>query len=72
MSEKQPDLRQGFADDKDLSQEVSPDHHHVANPEDPAAPSKEVTSKRQSLSDLFTIFAAGAALISDGYQNSLM
>ena len=39
---------------------------------DPAAPSAEVTSKRQSLSDLFTIFCAGAALISDGYQNNLM
>lgn len=44
----------------------------VADPADPAAPSKEVSSKRQSLSDLFTIFCAGAALISDGYQNSLM
>ncbi|CAG8908503.1 unnamed protein product [Penicillium egyptiacum] len=28
--------------------------------------------KRQSLSDLFTIFASGFALISDGYQNNLM
>ncbi|PNP49485.1 hypothetical protein THARTR1_09807 [Trichoderma harzianum] len=28
--------------------------------------------KRQSLSDVFTIIAAGAALISDGYQNNLM
>ncbi|KAJ4865179.1 sugar transporter domain-containing protein [Trichoderma breve] len=28
--------------------------------------------KRQSLSDIFTIIAAGAALISDGYQNNLM
>ena len=40
--------------------------------EDPAAPSTEVSSKRQSLSDLFTIFCAGFALISDGYQNNLM
>ncbi|GAB7345894.1 hypothetical protein MBLNU457_4134t2 [Dothideomycetes sp. NU457] len=39
---------------------------------DPAAPSKEVTSRRQRLSDLFTIFCAGFALISDGYQNNLM
>ena len=45
---------------------------NVPNPVDPAAPSKEVSSKKQSLSDLFTIFCAGAALISDGYQNSLM
>ncbi|CAD6590369.1 MAG: Plasma membrane permease, mediates uptake of glycerophosphoinositol and glycerophosphocholine [Alectoria sarmentosa] len=40
--------------------------------EDPTAPSKEISSKRQSLSDLFTIFCSGFALISDGYQNNLM
>ncbi|KAL9068108.1 MAG: hypothetical protein Q9161_006461 [Pseudevernia consocians] len=40
--------------------------------DDPAAPSKDVSSKRQSLSDLFTIFCSGFALISDGYQNNLM
>lgn len=39
---------------------------------DPDAPSPEVSSKKQSLSDLFTIICAGAALISDGYQNNLM
>ncbi|KAJ5212217.1 Glycerophosphoinositol permease 1 [Penicillium cinerascens] len=32
----------------------------------------EVSRKQQSLSDLFTIFASGFALISDGYQNNLM
>ncbi|KAJ5724181.1 hypothetical protein N7488_002216 [Penicillium malachiteum] len=32
----------------------------------------EVSPKRQSLSDLFTIFSSGFALISDGYQNNLM
>ncbi|CAG8921098.1 unnamed protein product [Penicillium salamii] len=32
----------------------------------------ETSKKRQSLSDLFTIFASGFALISDGYQNNLM
>jgi hypothetical protein len=42
------------------------------NPEDPAAPSKEVSSKRQRISDLVTIIAAGAGLASDGYQNNLM
>ncbi|CAK7225838.1 Plasma membrane permease, mediates uptake of glycerophosphoinositol and glycerophosphocholine [Sporothrix curviconia] len=31
-----------------------------------------VSTKKQSLSDLFTIICAGAALISDGYQNNLM
>lgn len=39
---------------------------------DPDAPSREVSSMRQRLSNIFTIFAAGAALISDGYQNNLM
>ncbi|KAL2216608.1 major facilitator superfamily domain-containing protein [Thermoascus aurantiacus ATCC 26904] len=42
----------------------------VAAPD--AGPSAEVSRKRQSLSDLFTIFASGFALISDGYQNNLM
>lgn len=42
------------------------------DPSDPQAPSKEVSSARQRLSDLFTIFCAGFALISDGYQNNLM
>jgi hypothetical protein len=36
------------------------------------ANSELVTTKRQSLSDIFTIFCAGFALLSDGYQNSLM
>ncbi|KAJ5094578.1 Glycerophosphoinositol permease 1 [Penicillium angulare] len=31
-----------------------------------------VSQKRQSLSNIFTIFATGFALISDGYQNNLM
>jgi MFS family permease len=55
---------------------------------DPNAPSTKVSSKRQSLSDIFTIvrflcpthinhtntpqLAAGAALISDGYFNNTM
>ncbi|KAL1985658.1 hypothetical protein VTN96DRAFT_7525 [Rasamsonia emersonii] len=40
--------------------------------DDDAGPSGTVSKSRQSLSDLFTIFAAGFALISDGYQNNLM
>ncbi|RYC56466.1 hypothetical protein CHU98_g9745 [Xylaria longipes] len=44
----------------------------VANLDDPEAPSAEVSSKTQRMSDLFTIFCAGFALISDGYQNNLM
>ncbi|QKX62814.1 uncharacterized protein TRUGW13939_09979 [Talaromyces rugulosus] len=35
-------------------------------------PSALVSRSRQSLSDFFTIFASGFALISDGYQNNLM
>jgi hypothetical protein len=31
-----------------------------------------VSKKKQSISDIFTIICAGFALISDGYQNSLM
>jgi hypothetical protein len=31
-----------------------------------------VSKKKQSMSDIFTIICAGFALISDGYQNSLM
>ncbi|PNY25652.1 metabolite transport protein GIT1 [Tolypocladium capitatum] len=37
-----------------------------------AAEVGEVLRKRQSLSDIFTIFCSGFALISDGYQNNLM
>lgn len=40
--------------------------------DDPAAPSQNVSSTRQRISDLFTILCAGCALISDGYANSLM
>ena len=40
--------------------------------DDPDAPSREVSSTRQRVSDLWTILCAGCALISDGYANSLM
>ncbi|QQK41450.1 Major facilitator superfamily, general substrate transporter [Penicillium digitatum] len=36
------------------------------------AHSSGMSLKQQSLSDLFTIFASGFALISDGYQNNMM
>jgi hypothetical protein len=42
------------------------------NPDDPEAPSRQVSSTRQRISDIFTIICAGFALISDGYQNNLM
>ena len=55
------------------------DGRHVIRPgsesppaDDPAAPSHNVSSTRQRISDLFTILCAGCALISDGYANSLM
>ena len=50
-------------------------HHPGAIPvpeDDPAAPSRQVSSRRQRISDLWTILCAGCALISDGYANSLM
>ena len=49
-----------------------PDEGTISNPEDFRAPSREVSSARQRLSDVFTIACAGFALISDGYQNNLM
>lgn len=61
-----------MAQDLTPTKEISPVERDVPNPEDPAAPSKEVSSKRQSLSDIFTVWCAGFALISDGYQNNLM
>ncbi|CAK7562322.1 MAG: Plasma membrane permease, mediates uptake of glycerophosphoinositol and glycerophosphocholine [Sporothrix epigloea] len=51
----------------DEKQVVSTGGHDVESIEVPLA-----SSKKQSLSDLFTIMCAGAALISDGYQNNLM
>lgn len=39
---------------------------------DPDAPSQVTSSRRQRMSDLWTILCAGCALISDGYANSLM
>lgn len=45
---------------------VSPDAVTAVDSKDPAAPSAQVTGKRQKLSDLFTIIAAGAGLASDG------
>lgn len=55
------------------------DGRHVIHPgtkpvpeDDPSAPSQTVSSRKQRLSDLFTILCAGCALISDGYANSLM
>ena len=59
-------------DDEGVAEGVRPLPMGIANPEDPAAPSMQVSSSRQRLSDIFTIFCAGFALISDGYQNNLM
>ncbi|KAI9668220.1 MAG: Plasma membrane permease, mediates uptake of glycerophosphoinositol and glycerophosphocholine [Bathelium mastoideum] len=68
-------MEKPIAEDHITSKEmndVPPNSKPVADPEDPQAPSKEVSSKRQRLSDIFTIACAGFALISDGYQNNLM
>lgn len=40
--------------------------------DDPDAPSYAVSSRKQRMSDIFTIICSGCALISDGYANSLM
>ncbi|RDW61446.1 MFS general substrate transporter-60 [Coleophoma crateriformis] len=40
--------------------------------DDPAAPSAQVSSRRQRASDIFTIICAGCALASDGYFNNVM
>lgn len=62
----------GIAENGISEQEDGPKHVRagsVAVPaDDPTAPSMQVSSVRQRLSDFFTIFAAGFALISDGYQ----
>lgn len=68
MAEKIADMKTS----DDVSPTVLGDAEKAPPKTDPQAPSATVSSKRQSISDLFTIFAAGAALISDGYQNSLM
>ncbi|MCJ1412142.1 Plasma membrane permease, mediates uptake of glycerophosphoinositol and glycerophosphocholine [Ptychographa xylographoides] len=44
----------------------------IAVPEDPEAPSKVVSSARQRMSDMFTIFCAGFALISDGTMTNVL
>ena len=72
MDKKAMDKYEIASDNDVASKDRSPDGAFVSNAEDPAAPSREVSSKKQSLSDIFTIFCAGAALVSDGYQNNLM
>ncbi|KAF7896691.1 uncharacterized protein EAF01_009094 [Botrytis porri] len=57
--------------EKEPSVEVAPS----SNKNHPATPPSEETypkTSKQSLSDKFTIFAAGAALVSDGYFNNIM
>ncbi|KIV98135.1 hypothetical protein PV10_01815 [Exophiala mesophila] len=66
--------------DQDPNQELEfiDGRHHIhpgskPTPEDdPSAPSQYVGSRRQRVSDLWTILCSGCALISDGYANSLM
>jgi len=68
----EPGLTTTFTGLKTVNPVTVPVTSNDPNPSDPAAPSKDVSSSRQRFSDLFTIFCAGFALISDGYQNSLM
>ena len=47
--------------------------HFIPGDDEPAlAQAGAVPSRKQRISDLFTILCAGCALISDGYANSLM
>ncbi|PMD39261.1 MFS general substrate transporter [Hyaloscypha variabilis F] len=54
------------------SDEIKDGAIQTVGSQDPEAPSAEVSGQKQSLSDKFTIFASGAALVSDGYFNNLM
>ena len=58
--------------EKEVPAELNAGSEAPAEHGDAAAPSELVSSRQQSLSDIFTIFCAGFALISDGYQNNLM
>ncbi|EFY84954.1 metabolite transport protein, putative [Metarhizium acridum CQMa 102] len=60
---------------EDKAVAVVPGEHHDATKGDSEAQVAAVeraSSRRQRLSDIFTIFCSGFALISDGYQNNLM
>ncbi|KAF2098813.1 putative glycerophosphoinositol permease [Rhizodiscina lignyota] len=75
MDEKSSNPSYSVGQDEKHSKEdftIKPLESSIADPSDPSAPSKEVSSRRQRISDLFTILCAGFALISDGYQNNLM
>ena len=66
------DVKDGYEfEEVDGLQVVRPGSKSVPD-DDPAAPSQNVSSVRQRISDLWTILCAGCALISDGYANSLM
>jgi MFS family permease len=60
---------------KVVQQDSDPKHQPLQTPTELSSESGSVVdtrTARQKLSDIFTIFASGAALISDGYQNNLM
>lgn len=67
VDEKHPNYVSN-GNDESNPKDIKPLDMPVANPADPAAPSMQVSSTRQRISDIFTIFCAGFALISDGYQ----
>ncbi len=75
MADNKPLYHEEMGEQGIVSRDVSPETPPLALADvntEPTAPSNQVTVKRQSLSDIFTIICAGFALISDGYQNSLM
>jgi len=72
-SSKFPDVTKNVISQGPAQEIYAPETDNDVNATyDVADSSAMVPSKKQSLSDIFTIICAGAALISDGYQNSLM
>jgi hypothetical protein len=74
--EKSNDLAIANSSDESDHNNVANEKHGVehlkmpiANPDDPNAPSTEISSTKQKWSNIFTIWCAGFALISDGYQS---
>ena len=75
MADNKPAYDEQYGEKDIVSHDNSPENGVPALADattEPTAPSNQVTVKRQSLSDIFTIICAGFALISDGYQNNLM
>ncbi|KAI1437452.1 major facilitator superfamily domain-containing protein [Xylaria sp. CBS 124048] len=68
-----PDVEASKEQDLTISQTTSPDHKmQFINPDAAQEAISPELAKKRHRAALFSIFCAGFALISDGYQNSLM